>query len=255
MKKCRIQRSYVLGAYSFWNLWGSTSQNSQNADRTFEFSAHKFLWVLLDCVSWSLKYWQWQNKWKNKTRFGKSDTRGSQSLLHFVYPLKISNPFYPKNPGEESWQCNQDCLIRQRKNVRFTRGKGQPEWEAEVDLKGNRPYGEGACWDVEYGGEGGQWEKDEGSRGNHHVASVPDDRHAKQDVSNQPAAECGPVKRWEADQGRRSVSALRRNRKSLHYITLRLLSKATYKIREIKKNPINFWVLKWSSCSCALGVE
>lgn len=76
----------------------------------------------------------------------------------------------------------------------FTCSQSQPEWVAVLGFKGAISYGENTLWHVHDGREGRHGEEDEGSGGQHHVPCVQYDRHAEEDIGEQPAAKRRPVK-------------------------------------------------------------
>ena len=64
---------------------------------------------------------------------------------------------------------------------------------AVLSFKGVSSNGENTLWHIHDGGKGGHGEEDEGSGRQHHVPGVQNDRHAEEDVGEQPAAKRRPV--------------------------------------------------------------
>lgn len=75
----------------------------------------------------------------------------------------------------------------------FTCGQGEPERVAVVGLKRAVSHGKDAPRHVHGDGEGCCRAEDKGGGSQGHVACVQDDRHAEEDVGEQPAAKRCPI--------------------------------------------------------------
>lgn len=85
----------------------------------------------------------------------------------------------------------------------LTGSQSQPEGTAVPGLEGVVGYVENTLRRIHAGGEGGHGEEGEGGRGQHHVTRIQQQRHAEEDVGEQPAAEGRPA---ETSSGQRAVA-------------------------------------------------
>lgn len=96
---------------------------------------------------------------------------------------------------------------------------------AVVGLKRAAPHGEDAPRHIHGDGEGPCRAEDEGGSSQRHVACIQDDRHAEEDVGQQPAAKRCPIQ----EEGELS---------SWFHFRLCVLNSNLFKMSQIVKSPL-----------------